>query len=198
MPCSPSQDESRRETADSDFSGISVSIKINFIAFKPLRRPADGELIKATIANSVTVTIGGMITVAATGHVKFVTPATATSHYILGVVVGIEQNGKISELNSVGAASDNETTAKYVAVFLPSYVPMEYEADIDDVADTTTDSGGRVFFTLADANTLDESVIILQGGTVAGDTAYPHFWSNGVTSYNTKKVTGHIGTLKQL
>jgi hypothetical protein len=157
------------------------------MAFKPLRRPTDAELKKATIGNSITMAIGDAVQPGATTSAGVV--VQGTTGLLLGVVIGIEQNGKISELNSVTTASDNQTTNKYVAVYIPSWVPMEYEVDIDAAAGTTTGSNLMGFFDIVSATSggnLDESTYVVFSGTAG------QFLSYGVQSYSTTKVRGHI------
>lgn len=154
---------------------------------KPLRRPTDMELKKATIGNSITVAIGDAVQPGATTHAAMV--VQATTGLVLGVVIGIEQNGKISELSSVLTASDNETTNKYVAVYIPTWIPMEYEADLSAAAGTTTGSGLMGSFNLVSATSggnLDETSYLVFSGTAQ------QFFSYGVTPYSTTKVRGHF------
>lgn len=177
---------------------------------KPLRRPADNEVKRITLANAIgtgayKIGIGDCIQPGATGHNKYATGA-ASSGLILGIIVGIIQNGKVAEVNSVtgingaqvgvpstGPGTDNETYATWQVDYIPSWVPMEYEADLSAAADTTTDSGGNCFLallgvstTLGEAGKLNEASVALFGGSAA------QFWSYGVTSYSTTKVRGHI------
>ncbi len=157
------------------------------MAFKPLRRPVETELKKATIGNSITVAIGDVVQPGATTHAGVV--VQGTTGLLLGVVVGIEQNGKVSELNSVATASDNETTNKYVAVYIPSYISMEYEMDLSAASGTTTGSGLMGFFNIVSATTggtIDETSYVVFSGT-AGQV-----FSYGVQSYSTTKIRGHI------
>jgi len=152
--------------------------------FKPLRRIGTNLLKKAVIANSQAITIGDIVQPAATGHNQFVTPA-ATSGLILGVVVGIEKLGAINAVNTITVGSGNETTNLYTAVYIPSYLPMEYEGDLSAVP--TGDNLYNCFLTSATAATLDASSNSnLFGGTAA------QFWSYGVTSYSTSKANVHI------
>lgn len=157
------------------------------MAFKCLRRPQDVELKKATIGNSITVAIGDAIQPGATTSAGVV--VQGTTGLILGVVVAIEQNGKISELSSVATASDNQTTNKYVAVYIPTWSDMEYEADLSAAAGTTTGSNLVGFFNVVSATTggtLDETSYVVFSGTAG------QFLSYGVQSYSTTKVRGHF------
>src|ERR1035437_860431 len=152
--------------------------------FRPLKYIAENDLKSATIANSQAITLGDAIQPAATGHNQFVTPAT-TSGLILGVVVSILQNGKVPEVSTVTVGSDNETTAKYTVRYIPSFVPMEFEADLDAAA--TGDNNAICFLTLATAATLNHSTASnLFGGTPS------QFSSFGVSSFSTTKVRGRF------
>lgn len=174
----------------------SIDGKVLLILFlrqmlKPLRRPTSGELKKATIGNSITVAIGDVVQPGATTNAGVV--VQATTGIVLGVVVGIEQNGKISELASVATASDNQTTNKYVAVYIPAWIPMEYEADLSAAAGTTTGSNLMGSFNLVSATTggnLDETSYLVFSGTAQ------QFFSYGVQSYSTTKVRGHFNYQK--
>ncbi len=152
--------------------------------FVPLRRPTDIETRKATIGNSITVTIGDAVQPGATTHAGAV--VAGTSGLLLGVVVAIEQNGKVSELSAVTTASDNETTNKYVAVYIPTWIPIEYTATLSAAAGTTTGSNLMGFFNLTTAATLDETTYVVFSGTAG------QFFSYGVTSYSTTNVQGHF------
>lgn len=179
---------------------------------KPNKKVQDQDLKKAVIANAVAasgyvLSIGDAIQPGATGHNKYVTGA-ASSGLILGVIVGLEYNGKIMEVDSVtgvntastasGALAlnmhnDNETTKSWKVVYIPAYVDMEYIADLDATAGTTTDSDGAGFFNLlgvsstkGTAGKLDESTIALFGGTAG------QFSSYGLADGETAKVVGKI------
>ena len=175
--------------------------------FRPLKRVEGQDIKRAVIANAVgtgsyPISVGDAIQPGATGHAKYVTVAGATNP-ILGIVTSIVQNGKVSEkatitgINaaetgspSTGPGTDNETYAVWSVDYIPSSVPMEYEADISAVAGTTTDSsavGGyfnlKSIATTGDTyGTLDESSIVLFSSTQG------QFVSFGYTPYNTLKV----------
>lgn len=156
------------------------------MAFKCLRRPQEGELKKATIGNSITMTIGDAIQPGATTSAGVV--VQGTTGLILGVVMSIEQNGKVSELSSVTTASDNQTTNKYVAVYLPTWSDMEFEADMNAAAGTTTGSDLVGFFNIVNGTggTISESSYVAFSGTAG------QFLSYGVQSYSTTKIRGHF------
>ncbi len=162
------------------------------MSFRALKEVPSHDLKRAVIGNSITsFAAGWAIQPGATTHNTAVVGA-ANSGLVLGVCLAIEGNaGQVLELNSKTTASNNETVVGIKAVYLPSYIPMEYEVEMDDVAGTTTDSGGLAFFNLVSGNPalIDESTITLFGGTAG------QFWSFGTLPYkyvSTRSViSGH-------
>src|SRR5258708_30713663 len=172
------------------------------MAFKALRKVEHTDTKRIPLANVVgsstlTVTIGDPIYIGATTHAKFATNTT-TSSKILGVVIAIVCQGKVCEksaavgVNAAGTGSnpgtDNETTGLWQVDYIPSYLPMEYEADIDAVVGTTTDdnSAGGYFTT-----TSGTPGTILNSSALIGTTAFTsatQITSFGYTPYNTKKI----------
>ena len=175
------------------------------MAFRPLREVPTRDLKRAVLANAVgssalTITIGDAIQPGATGNNSYVTDA-ATSGLVLGTVAAVVRSGiVVSEKNSVTGSNtayasapntavtqnDNQTYKIWAVDYVPSNIPVEYEADLSQAAGTTTNSGGLCFLNLASgAATLDETSVALFGGTAG------QFWSYGVTAYSTTKVIGH-------
>lgn len=193
------------------------------MSFVPLKEVPTHQLRRAVIANAVgssTYTIGAGVAIqpGATGHNDFVTEATS-SNPVLGVVLAIEYQNKITELSSVAGinaattnaapGNDNETAGAWKVVYIPSNIPIDYLADVSAVTGTTTNSQGFGYLNLIAATTgttggatLDETSIALFTGTQG------QFFSNGgyaptvsvpggnpdvpLTAVNaTKKVTGH-------
>lgn len=184
------------------------------MSFIPQKEVPTHNLRRATIANAVgtsgyTIGYGTAIQPGATGHNGFVTLATSTSP-VLGVVLGLELNGKISEKNTVvgtnaalgtnsataNVYNDNETnTAPWKVIYIPSNLPIDYVADMSAAVGTTTNSGGLGWLNLIAATTgatggatLDETSIALFSGTQG------QFWSYGQLTEpvaNTLKVVGH-------
>lgn len=186
----------------------------------PLKEIPTHNLRRSIIANAVgtgtyTIGLGTAIQPGATGHNKFVTVATS-SNPVLGIVVAIEYQNKIVELSSVAAVNgattalapgnDNETAGLWKVVYIPTYVEVDYLADLSANSGTTTDSGGNCYLNLIAVTTgvtggatLDETSVALFGGTAG------QFWSYGayvaavgsnpdvpVTAVNPlKKVSGH-------
>lgn len=157
------------------------------MAFRPTKKVEDRDLKRAIIANSQVITNGGAIVAGTGANSEFATPATSSSALVVGVVVGIEGlNGKVLELDSKTVASDNQTVAQITAVYIPTYIPMEYEALASAALGTTTGSDGIGFFTLTDANTLNEASWVAFSGTAS------HFSSFGQTPYNTRMCFGRF------
>lgn len=170
--------------------------------FRPLKRVEGQDLKRITLANAVgsstlTVTVGDLIYIGATTHSKYATQAT-TSSKVLGVVTALVRAGipcektTVTGINAAGTAAspgtDNETTGLWSVDYIPSYIPMEYEADIDAVAGTTTDdSGVGTYFTI----TSGTPGLVLNSSALIGTTAFTsatQVTSFGYTSYNTKKI----------
>jgi hypothetical protein len=180
------------------------------MAIKPLKQVDRNDVKNAVLANAVgtgayVISVGDAIQPGATGHNKYVT-GEASSGLILGIVTGIRQSGKICEKDSItgvaaaltgtpstGPGTDNETYKVWSVDYIPASLPIEYEADLDAVSGTTTNSDGIGFFALlgidttkGHAGTLDESKITLFGGTAQ------QFASYGVSTGSATKVVGRI------
>lgn len=170
--------------------------------FKPFRKPLDLEIRRITIANALatsgyTIGVGSALQPGATAHTRFATGATS-SNPILGVVIGLIFQGKVSEVTSIlgtnsakGTSSaianvynDNETSGDWQLDYIPSYIPISYSATLSQAAGTTTDSAGLGYFNLTaissssniGSGTLDETSIALYSGTQG------QFWSFGTTT----------------
>ena len=135
--------------------------------FKPLKEVVSSDLKKAVIINSASIAVGDAIVPGATAaNSEFVDVATSTSALILGVVVGIEgKNGAVLEKSSVTVASDNQTVGLIKAVYIPAYIDIEYEADLDNTIAVTTGSDGVGFMNLKDKDELSEASYVVFSGT---------------------------------
>lgn len=164
------------------------------MAFKPLKKVEEQDLKARLIANSQTVAIGDALIVDGTNK-NAVKGGANTTGIIIGVCVGLKQiNGNsILEKSSITVGASNETTTQYAAVFVPAYIPIEYEADLSQAAGTTTDSDkmGQFNLSTSDSGKLDET-------SVGVFSTQKQFFSFGVTSYSTTKVTGKFSTSKVL
>lgn len=156
------------------------------MAFKPLRPVGFNDLKSAIIANSQTIAIGDAIVNAATTHAAFVTEATTITG-VCGVVTSIVGlNGKVLEKTSVTVASNNETVGMIGVQYIPTYIPMEYMADINAVAGTTIGSNlpGMFSIDIATAGFLNESTYTVY-------TTVKQFYSYGKNPLNSSQVIGH-------
>lgn len=157
--------------------------------FRSLTQPDNHQIRYAPIGNSATVAIGDSIVPGATGHTTAVVNAASNStNPILGVVVGIiGAQSKVLEVTSTTVGSSNETTNTVQVAYIPANLPFDYEADLTAAAGTTSaDNKGYCWFNMSStAGKLDETSYALFSGTEG------QFWSYGVTTYSTTKVSGH-------
>lgn len=147
------------------------------MAFKLTKRIDDTLVKSSVIANSVTVGVGDAIIGGATGHATVITGAANTSGVIIGVIIGITGlNGKVYEVDRVTTASDNETTKKYYATWIPAYEDNEFTVNLTAAAGTTTDSAGFGFFNMDSSagshGKLLESSFALWSGTAGQFSSY--------------------------
>lgn len=158
------------------------------MAFRPLRAIPITEFKSAVIANSQTLAVGDAIIPAATGHNKFVTGANNSTGPVLGVVVAIlGLNGLVTELQSIAAGASNETNKTYSVQYIPTAITnLEYEAQLDAAAGTTSNSDGLCWFNMSTSlnGKLQESSIALFSGTQG------QFWSFGPTPEDNTLVVG--------
>ena len=185
------------------------------MSFVPLKEIPTHNLRRAIIANAVgtgtyTIAPGTAIQPGATGHTSFVTAAAATSP-ILGIVVAIEYQNKITELTSVvGVASattsanvgnDNETAGYWKVIYIPSNIAVDYVADTNNATGAASnDYAGFSYMNLITLTTGTTGAATLDTGSVAvfsGTQA--QFFSEGsatalaeVPPGATKKVVCHV------
>lgn len=155
---------------------------------KPLKRPSTQDLKAAIIANSQALTAGDYLVPGTGASSAFISEATNSSALLLGVLLSFEgKGGNVLEVDALTVASDNQTVAQSQGVYLPSYIPMEFSADLNAASGTTTGSGGIGFFTIASGlgGTLNESSWVAFSGTAS------HFVSFGADPLNSSKVFGH-------
>lgn len=157
------------------------------MAFKPLRLVAFEDLKSAIIANSQTIAIGDAVIPAATTSAGFVTGGLNTTAGILGVVISIVGlNGQVLEKSSVAVASNNQTVGMIGVQYIPTYIAMEYMADLTAAAATTTGSNLPGMFTVDSATNgklLESSYTVF--------STVKQFFSYGVNPLNNKQVAGH-------
>ena len=157
------------------------------MAFKPQRLVAFEDLKTAIIANSATVSIGDPIINAGTSAAGFVTSDASGTTGVVGVVVSlIGLNGQVLEKTSVTVANNNQTVGMISAQYIPTYIPMEYLADLDANAGTTNYSKLPGMFSLS--ATLGK--LLESSWTVY--TTVKLFYSYGVNPLNAAQVFGHF------
>lgn len=131
-----------------------------------------GQTRRAILNNSLTVKVGDVIVpLASSSAVTNATASVAGDKYPIGIVVGFSKaNGEVIGQGvdpsntpvQLVTASDNLTVAKYYAVYVPITPSMEFSADLNAVAGTTSGSDTAfVWFNLADAATLSESSVVV-------------------------------------
>lgn len=155
--------------------------------FRPQRLIAFEDLKTAIIANSQTIAIGDAVINAATTSAGFVTGAANTTAGIVGVVISIMgANGQVLEKSSVTVASNNQTVGFIAVQYIPTYIAMEYLADLTAAAATTTGSNLPGMFTVDSATNgklLESSYTVF--------TTVKQFYSYGVNPLNSAQVFGH-------
>lgn len=168
-------------------------------------------------ALQVGTTGGGTASVYA--HSAFATGA-GTSNPVLGIVISLIFKGKITEyssivgVNSAGGTgttpatwaptstvnqtanvyNDNEYSGNWQVEYIPTYIPIQYTATLNAVAETTANSSGagwfRIYASTAGHGTLDESTILPFTDTTI---ANHQFFSYGTTVPGGTTVNGHFG-----
>lgn len=157
------------------------------MAFKPKNLIAFEDLKTAIIANSQTIAIGDAVIPAGTTSAAFVTGGLNTTAGILGVVISIMgANGQVLEKSSVTAASNNQTVGMVAVQFIPTYIAMEYQADLTAASGTTTGSNLMGMFTVDSATNgklLESSYTVF--------STVKQFFSYGPNPLNASQVFGH-------
>ncbi|MEM5785008.1 MAG: hypothetical protein QW469_00515 [Candidatus Aenigmatarchaeota archaeon] len=164
--------------------------------FKPLVDMYSTQTARAIIDDGLTVKVGDVIIPLSTaGSTDIITNEGVDGDvYPLGVVIGFStyEGGVIgsgTNPNTTPAElivpDDNTTGAKYCAVYIPITAEMEFEADLDRPAGTTTGSDKPyVYFNLADSQTIDESSVVPHDD----ETAPLQVLSLGVIPGETSKI----------
>lgn len=158
------------------------------MAFKPKNLVSFEDLKTAIIANSQTIAIGDTVIPGATTHAGAVTGAANTTAGILGVVISIMgANGQVLEKSSVTVASNNETVGIISVQYIPTYISMEYTADLTAVSGTTTGSTLPGMFTV---DTSTNGKLLESSYTVY--STVKQFFSYGFNPLNSSQVFGHF------
>lgn len=150
--------------------------------FTPLKTITGQEINRATIANSATLQVGEVIIPSGAQ----VTTGKDTTDGLLGIVLGIVgDRGKVLEVDSFTAESDNATVDKVQVDYFPLFIPTEISAELDANAGTTTGSAGHGNFAVDDTGLLlDESTYV-----AFDTTADKQFFSFGTVDGSARKVT---------
>ncbi len=156
------------------------------MSFKPLNEIPTHEFRRNIIANSETMykneAILGDVT-----NTKSVSGAGGTTKSVLGVSLAIEgKGGNVLELESVTVASTNYTVAQTQVVWVPSLLPIIYEADLDDTIGTTSGSTGFGYFTLSSSD------LLLDESTYTTTDRAGQFYSYGQSPNGGNKVVGRF------
>lgn len=131
------------------------------MAFLPAKPVSSTEVRYGLIDNSQTLSVGEAIIPGVQTDTSVVLTAGGTTGPVLGVVLSIVgDRGKVYEMNSYAAESDNVTDKKVKVAYLPTYVPMTFFVDLDAAAETTDNSGAFGNFSIDSTGLLaDESSV---------------------------------------
>lgn len=163
------------------------------MAFIPSKSYIQGDVKKALIDNSQTLSVGEVIIPGITTDSSVVLTGGGTDGWLLGVVTGIEgKDGKVLELNTVVAEADNVTDKMIRVSYFPAHLPMEFISDLDAAAETTDNSGAFGLFAV------DSTGLLVDENTVAAPWANPNIPENmqifsfGLTGNSTTQVAVRI------
>lgn len=149
-------------------------------------KPVSGEDVKyALIDNSQTLSVGEAIIPGVQGDTSVVLTAGGTTGAVLGVVIAIVgDRGKVLEVNSYAAESDNVTDKLVRVAYIPTYIPMTYLSDLDAAAETTDNSGAFGNFAI------DSTGLLVDESTVAAFSVVEdkQLFSFGLTGQSTTEV----------
>lgn len=152
--------------------------------FKPSKPVAGTDVKYGLIDNSQTLAKGQVIIPGVQGDTPVVKTGGSTTAGLLGVVLSIVgQGGKVLELDSKAVASDNVTVGLIKVCYLPLYIPMEFEVDLDAASETTDDSSAYGNFAVDSTGLLLSESSYVAFGTVAAK----QFFSFGVQAGSTTK-----------
>jgi len=157
--------------------------------FVPLKQTTGREVKKGLIDNSQTIAVGEVIIPAVQGDTSVIITGGGTTLDLFGVVLGIEgKAGKVLEVDSYAAESDNVTDKMVQVSFVPLFIPMEFAATLDAAAETTDNSSAYGNFAV------DATGLLLDESTYAafGTKSNKQFFSNGLTPGTTTEVTGRF------
>lgn len=149
-------------------------------------KPVSSEDVKyALIDNSQTLSVGEAIIPGVQGDTSVVLTAGGTLGAILGVVLAIVgDKGKVLELNTYAAESDNVTDKLVRVAYIPSFIPGTFISDLDAAAETTDNSGAFGNFSI------DSTGLLVDESTVAAFSVVEdmQLFSYGLTGRSTTEV----------
>lgn len=161
--------------------------------FKPTKPIAAEDIMYALIDNSQTLSKGEVIIPAVQGDTGVVNTGGGTTVGLLGVVLSIVgDRGKVLEVNSYAAASDNVTVDQVQVAFLPMFRDVIFEVDLDAAAETTDNSGTYGNFAVDSTGLLLDENTYVAFGTVTNK----QFFSYGLVdsgNSTTKVAARYIG-----
>lgn len=158
------------------------------MAFKASRGVSGREVRRGLIDNSETLSIGEVIIPGVQGDTAVVKTGGGTTGLLLGVVIGINgtgaTGGKVMEMASYAAESDNVTDKRVMVDYVPFMIPMTWFSDLDAAAETTDNSGAFGNFQLDSTGLLVDESTVVAYSTVED----MQFFSFGLTGRNTTEV----------
>jgi len=154
------------------------------MAFRPEREIVAADVKYALINNSQTLTRGEVIIPAVVGEVPVVSTGGSTTAGLLGIVLSIVGNkGRVLELNTFAAPANNVTVGLVRVAYLPTYIPMEYEGELDANAGVTTGSSAFGNFSVDSTGEL----LLESSYTAFGTVASKQFFSFGMKEGSVRK-----------
>lgn len=153
--------------------------------FKPLRYN-DSDVRRILIGNSQTLSQGEVIIPAVTTNIKNAATGGSTTGRLLGVVLSVVgKDGKVLEVNSYAAASDNITVDQVQVAYLPLHLrDTEFVANLTAAPATTNTSAFGNYAVDSTGLLLDETSYV-----VFGTTSNKQAFSYGLTGNSTTEVT---------
>lgn len=152
-----------------------------------LREFSGNDIKKGLMDNSQTLSIGEVIVPGVQGDTAVVLTGGGTTGALLGVVKAIEgKDGKILELDSYAAESDNVTDKMVNVLYFPLFIPMEWVGTLNAAAETTDNSQAYGNFAV------DSTGLKLSESSYAAYTTViaKQFFSFGIIPGQTVDVTG--------
>lgn len=153
--------------------------------FTPSKAVSGQDVKYALIENSQTLSVGEAIIPGVSTDTSVVLTAGGTDGAVLGVVLAIVgDRGKVLEVESYAAESDNVTDKRVQVAYIPTFVPMTFLSDLDADAETTDNSGAFGNFTI------DSTGLLVDESTVSAFSVVENMqlFSFGLTGKDTTQV----------